>query len=592
VNNIARNSREARRVLVDTGRDDWEAATGPRVGDNLDRRAAQRTAELKRSDDLLEQEIKRRKRIGSVQTANGVTAHQRDEQALREESSQLAERVREMKCLCGFTTSLANPGASLAEVCQGLVDIIPSGWQYPEITCARLVLGDHVFRTARFKETPWKLSSRVLVSGKWEGTLEVAYLEARPEAPTGEGPFLKEKRTLLDTLAGLLGEAVERKRVEEYWRESQKLATAVFDSLSGHFAVVDRSAVILAVNEAWLRFAHENGAHPGRINVGVNYLEVCRQAITAGDASAAEALAGIEAVLRGSRTEFALEYRCPSPVTDRWFEMVVHPLNRPQGGAVITHTNITKRRQAEIETDLLRQELFHVTRVTMMGELTASFAHELNQPLTAILSNAQAGQRLLAAGTPDWQEFHELLGDIIADDQRATQVIRRLHALLKKGVLELQSVDLNDLIRDAVELVRSEALIHEVSVALELTPDLPPVQGDRIQLQQVILNLLLNALEAMKNADARRRTLVLRTNRSDAHAVQATVQDAGDGIPPENIERIFDPFYTSKREGMGMGLTICRSIVLAHSGRIWARNNPDHGATFYVALPIAAKANL
>lgn len=529
--------------------------------------------------------------IGSVYIVKDITAHQHEEQVLLEKTHDLAQRVKELKCLYGFAEAIATSGFSLDEVCQRLVELIPPGWQYPAIAVARLVLGEKTFQTPGFAETAWKLTSPILVGGEPAGTLEVAYLEERPQAAGGEGPFLKEERALLGGLVNLLGGAIERTRVEEHWRESQRLISAVFASFQGHVAVVDRSARIIAVNEAWLRFAQENQANLSLVNVGVNYLEVCRKAIRDGDSSAAAALQGIEAVLGGAQTEFALEYRCPSSTAERWFEMMVHPLKRSEGGAVIAHLNITNRRQAEIETDLLRRELVHVTRAITMGELTASLAHELRQPLTAILSNAQAGQRLLAAASPDWSEIREILADIVADDQRAGEVIRRLQALLRKGALELQPLDLNDLVQEAAGLVRSDALIHQVSVTLDLAPGLPPLEGDRIQLEQVILNLLVNALEAVRNSTTLGRTLTLRTRRPDAGSVQIAIQDAGPGIPPERLGRIFEPFYTSKPNGLGMGLAICRSIVAAHGGRIWAENNPDQGATFCVRLPIHPQTN-
>jgi signal transduction histidine kinase len=248
--------------------------------------------------------------------------------------------------------------------------------------------------------------------------------------------------------------------------------------------------------------------------------------------------------------------------------------------------NTLSRRRSEMEGQRLRQDLAHVGRVSTVGELTASLAHELNQPLTAILANAQAIRRMLETDKVDLTELRAIVGDIVDDDKRASQVISRLRGLLKKGPLERSSVDMGELVGQVARLVAGDASLRNAVIRLDLAPDLPPVYGDRVQLQQAVLNLILNGLDAMRDSEPGNRTLVLRTARAGPETVEVTVQDSGVGIERIDLARIFDAFYTTKAEGLGMGLAIVRSIVEAHGGRVGARNNPEGGATFSFVLPV------
>jgi signal transduction histidine kinase len=251
--------------------------------------------------------------------------------------------------------------------------------------------------------------------------------------------------------------------------------------------------------------------------------------------------------------------------------------------------NALSRRRSEMEGQRLRQDLAHVGRVSTIGALTTSLAHELNQPLTAILSNAEAAEQLLDSGAPNLKEVREILQDIAKDDRRATQVIHRLRGLLRKGALEPSSLDINEIIGEVARLVSADAVGRNVSVRLELAPELPPIWGDRVQLQQVVLNLLLNGLDAMQDAGGGDRSLVLRTVRTGADGVQVAVRDSGTGIDEADLDQIFQAFYTTKAAGMGMGLTIARAIVEAHGGRLEARNNAAGGSTFSFTLPVGAQ---
>jgi signal transduction histidine kinase len=248
--------------------------------------------------------------------------------------------------------------------------------------------------------------------------------------------------------------------------------------------------------------------------------------------------------------------------------------------------NVLSRRQSELEAQRLRQDLSHVARVSTMGALTTSLAHELNQPLTAILSNAQAAQAVLESSPVNLEEIREILADIVQDDKRAGEVIRRLRGLLKKDGLEITAIEVNEIVSEVARLVTGDAVLRNVSVHLDLAEQLPRVQGDRVQLQQVILNLILNGLDAMRAPGTGERVLLLQTAREGPGAVRIAVRDSGPGIDEADVEHIFQAFYTTKTDGMGMGLAIARSIVEAHGGRLTARNNPEGGATFSFTLPV------
>ena len=247
--------------------------------------------------------------------------------------------------------------------------------------------------------------------------------------------------------------------------------------------------------------------------------------------------------------------------------------------------NALARTQGDQEMQRLRQELAHIGRVSAMGELTASLAHELNQPLTAILNNAQVAQQLLESDVVDVVEMREILDDIVADDKRAADVIRRLRRLLRKGDLEYVPLDLNEVVTEVARLVTGDAAIRDVSLRLTVAPELPSVRGDRVQLQQVLLNLVLNGLDAMGGPASGDRILGIRTFRDSETFVGVAVRDAGPGIAAKDADHIFEPLYTTKREGIGMGLAIARTIVGAHGGRLTAENNADGGATFRFILP-------
>ena len=277
----------------------------------------------------------------------------------------------------------------------------------------------------------------------------------------------------------------------------------------------------------------------------------------------------------------------------RWLQTVKRPIGGKNGVAdqvLGASTDITRRKLMETELQRQREDLAHVTRVSLMGELTASLAHELNQPLTAILSNAQAAQRFLMNPAFNLDEVREILKDIVDDNNRAAEIIRKIRALVRKEQLTLARLDLPAVIRDVLSLVHSDADLRNVQVDYQPGDGVPSVRGDRIQLQQVLLNLLLNAFDAMKECRTDERRVSVRVHCDDAGLVEVSVRDGGIGLTHDKLGRIFEPFFTTKKEGLGMGLSISRSIVEAHGGHLWAENNPDRGATFHLVLPVFSDA--
>jgi PAS domain S-box-containing protein len=254
--------------------------------------------------------------------------------------------------------------------------------------------------------------------------------------------------------------------------------------------------------------------------------------------------------------------------------------------------DVTEQKTAESEAELQRQEVAHLTRVTVLGELSGAIAHEVNQPLTAILSNAQAALYLLAPETPNFAEIRGALEDIVQEDNRAGDIIQRLRGLLKKGESKFESVDLNKLVEATIALLRHEAIARRVSVETELAASLPPVLGDSVQLQQVLLNLIMNAMDAMVSTPDALRQIKIWTRVTASGTVEVCLKDRGPGIKPADSKRVFVPFYTTKDRGLGLGLSICSTIIEKHGGKIDLRNDEAGGALAEFSLPGAQRWEL
>jgi len=295
-----------------------------------------------------------------------------------------------------------------------------------------------------------------------------------------------------------------------------------------------------------------------------------------------------DAALKGGA--FEREYRIVRPDGGvRWIALRGAGELYGSGGAHVrgVSIDITRRKQAEAETREREVELAHLSRVAMLGELSGSLAHELSQPLTAILSNAQAATRLIGQGAASRDEIQEILAEIIAESKHAAEVVRKTRGLLRKDPVREETVDLADVVGEVGRLLHRDFVRQGVSFSTDLAPDLPSVRGDRVQIVQVLLNLATNACDAMAGANGAGRHLAIGARQEPDGAVQVSVADDGAGIPPEAVERLFQPFVTTKPNGLGLGLAVCRTIVGAHGGRIWADNNAQRGASFHFPLPAA-----
>ncbi len=299
---------------------------------------------------------------------------------------------------------------------------------------------------------------------------------------------------------------------------------------------------------------------------------------------------------------FSSEFRIVLPDgTVKYIESIRQPVFSTNGElveVVATYMDVTERKRAEealreSEAEARESErqyreaqmaLAHANRVATMGQLTASIAHEVNQPITAAVTNAQAALRWLSAEPPDFGEASEALAGIIKEGNRASEVIGRTRALIKKAPPRKDAVSINDAILEVVALTRTEAANNGVLVRTQLAEGLPRVQGDRVQLQQVLLNLIINAIEAMRDVGEEERELLI-SSRNEPDGVSVEVRDSGPGFAPAALERVFEAFYTTKPEGMGMGLSICRSIIEAHGGRLWAIPCEPQGALFQFTIP-------
>jgi C4-dicarboxylate-specific signal transduction histidine kinase len=359
----------------------------------------------------------------------------------------------------------------------------------------------------------------------------------------------------------------------------------VLDSLHEEVAIVDAKGKVIEINRSW-RKAVESVEPIGGAPVlaGSNLLEACATEAARGNPDAGNELRALKAVLDGSEIRCQLEQASGPPGAAIW-EVTIEKLQRAEGGAVITRADVTSRKRAELEARTQRQQLTHLGRVAILGQLSGAFAHELNQPLTSILGNAEAALRLLEPG-PARTEVQEILHDIIDEDLRAAQVIQRLRALLDKGESVREPVNLNSTVHEVLSLCKSELIARNVRVQTDLDPAIPAVMADRVQMQQIILNLLMNACDAMADHPVAERTVALATNICmEPLSVELSIRDSGSGIPPEDLERIFHPFITSKPHGMGLGLAICRSVAESHRGRLWAGNVANGGAVFHLILP-------
>jgi PAS domain S-box-containing protein len=377
----------------------------------------------------------------------------------------------------------------------------------------------------------------------------------------------------------------ERKRAEEHLRESEARFQAMADTAPVMIWTTGTDSLCNYFSKPWLDFTGRTmeqevglgwtqGVHPDDV-------QICFDCF----------LPAFHA-----RKPFRMEYRLRRADGEyRWVVESGVPRYTVGGefaGYIGSNIDITDLKRAEEERERLRQlqaELAHINRVTTMGELTASLAHEIKQPISAALLDAATCLEWLNHDQPDIAEARQSAFRIIQDATRASEIIARVRSLFKKGEPQRELIDVNDTIREMIDLLRGEAGRHSASIHAELAADLPTIEADRVQLQQVLMNLILNAIDAVKESGVAGK-LTITSRQSPDHEVLISVSDTGVGLPPEQADKIFDAFFTTKPQGSGMGLSISRSIIESHGGRLWATANSDRGATFQFTLPREAKA--
>ncbi|HEY7230825.1 MAG TPA: MASE1 domain-containing protein [Pseudolabrys sp.] len=287
-------------------------------------------------------------------------------------------------------------------------------------------------------------------------------------------------------------------------------------------------------------------------------------------------------------TPLDVEFRVQDGDETRWISVRARPVadaDRKPTAMAGAFGDVTSRKVAEAEADMQRQEIAHLMRVSMLGELSGGLAHELTQPLTAILSNAQAGRMMLAKGAKELSEIGNIFDDIIAEDERAGEVIHRLRGMLKKGEVKHEAIDMNELIASTLQLLHSELIDRRMSVNFDAAADLPATQGDPVQLQQTLLNLLMNAMDATEKVPPARRNISVSTAQTGEGGIEVHIYDRGIGLPPLQEHEVFQPFFTTKKRGLGLGLSICTSILKLHGGTLSLQNNVREGATAIFRLP-------
>jgi len=517
-----------------------------------------------------------------METNSEVTERKRAEGALRRSERYLAEAER-----LTHTGSWADDGTGCplywSEELYRIFGLDPQqGLPTREQPLERIHPQDldkflRTFLTAVAEKVDAELEYRILLP---DGTVKYVHTIGHPVL-NADGEFVE--------LVGTTVDITDRKRAEESLRRSQAyLAEAERLTHTGSFAGDATTKPLYWSEELYRIF----GFDPQQ---GLPTPEQPLQRVHPEDLDTL--LQGFARVIQ-QRVDAEVEYRLVMPDGKiKWVHGIGHPVLNSNGELVEmigTTVDITERKRAEEERARLHRletDLAHINRVSIMGELTASIAHEVNQPLSGVVSNGSACLRWLASDTPNIEEARETARRIVRDGKRAAEIIGRIRALTKRTATPREKLDLNEAIREILPLVGDEAKKKSVTIRTCFADDLSPVLGDRVQLQQVVLNLVMNGFEAMNTITDRARELVITSRNTDPDQVEVTVEDSGTGLHPEASARIYDAFYTTKPSGMGMGLSICRSILLAHDGRLWATANQGAGTTFHFALPKEQETN-
>jgi PAS domain S-box-containing protein len=508
-----------------------------------------------------------------VGTVIDITERKRAEEALRQSEAYLAEAQR-LSHTGSWALDVADDRyAYCSEECLRIYGFDPQEGLPTREAVFRRVLPEDLDRVIR--EFEKSLREKVDSSGELrivlpDGTVKDIHVIRHPVL-NSVGDVVKLVGTSIDI--------TERKRAEEALRASESRFRTFVDHAADAFFIQDfEQGTIIDVN----RSACESLGYTRQELIGTTPLAFDRNLDRAATESVAERTAAGETVIdrhwhrRKDGTLFPVE---------------AHASQFWHGGRrflLKVARDISDRLRAEEEREKLRQleaDLAHINRVSMMGELVASIAHEVSQPLSGVVSNGSACLRWLAGDVPNVEEAREAARRIVRDGKRAGEVIARVRSLAKRAATPSEKLDLNETIREVLALVGDEAKRMGVMIRAQFADDLSPISGDRVQLQQVVLNLVMNAMEAMSSVDERPRELLITTRNLDADQVQVTVEDSGTGLDPNTLDKIFDPFYTTKPGGMGMGLSVSRSILQAHGGRLWAAAKDGPGTIFHFSIP-------
>ena len=424
-----------------------------------------------------------------------------------------------------------------------------------------------------------QIMAKLLRNGRWEGELVHTKKDGTQATVASRWSVQRDGRGRPVAIMETNNDITERKQAENALRLSEAyLVEAQRLSLTGSFSWKSSGGEFFWSEESSRILGYDRTTKPS--------LQLLMQRVHPADIDRVRRV-----IDRASREgkDWELEHRFQMPDDSVKFVKVVARAGADESGKVEfvgAIMDVSAAKQAEQELRQAQADLVHITRVTTLGELTASIAHEVNQPIAAVATNAAAGLGWLEAEPPDLDKVRATLGYIVQDAERAGDVMHRIRALAKKAPLRLARVDVNEAVLEVIALTRSELVRHGVSLQTQLATGLPLIEGDRIQLQQVILNLILNAVEAMSSIDNGTREVRITSEREASNAVLVTVRDFGPGLDPRSVDRLFEAFYTTKPSGLGMGLAICRSIIQAHGGRLWATGNEPRGAVFQFTLPL------
>ena len=550
--------------------------------DEMEATIRDRTADLKQINEKLQAEIAERRRI---------------EEALRERAN-LVDLTHDTVFVRDVSDVITywNRGAEEQY-----------GWSSQEAVGR---VSHHLLRTA-FPAPLDEINVELTRTGRWEGELVHTRRDGTKVVVASRWALQFERGNPISLLE-TNNDITERKRAEESLRESERRYRHIFQTVgvslweedfSGVKAAIDglkaqgvrnfreylaahpefvRQATsmvkILDVNDVSLNLFGARNRDELQVSLHKVFLPETEEAFARELIAIAEGRISFESEtvlesLKGDQLSVLLTIRFPPPPTEL-------------ASVLVSITDITERKRAEEALSKAQAELAHITRVMTMGELTASIAHEINQPLSAVITNGNACLRWLTRSQPNLEEAKETVQRIIRDGKRASEVIAKIRALLKRTATSRLPLDINEVIQETVALTQIEAGRRRVSLRTDFAPKLPLVLGDRVQLQQVILNLMMNGMEAMSSVTDRPRELLIKTGKDDSAHVLTSLTDSGIGLDPEHAERLFEAFFTTKTEGMGMGLSISRSIIEAHGGRLWAIPNDEAGATFQFTVPI------